>query len=846
MSISRPFGRLFPAAITTLVIANLGFCWLLWFTPNVSFAIPPNQIQLEIGKAYSASLGAGASRLYRPSTDSVASPSASRLALFEEGRTLGPAHSVHADIRQMGGGRFSHWDGALIFSASDGTDPRTNGRVYSIAAPMELKPRLQLLLIGLLTLTDLAFVILFRKDLASFLQRRPALLVVGLPVMIVLLASLTSFGAFGTIVLARDGAPKDGALVLQVLQHTILGCLVSTGIWASGAGIVRLMLQHRHSSLPQVLIPAFPLGLVILAVLLALALVMPGGRMIAFALWIASLAPLVSWRPPRQEITAILRAAICIAPFSVAFGAWLALLWHGPTGTLSGSPSGDLSFYAGRIWSLASQAYPQFDLGYVNAGSTGYFNTLFSALGAALLYLPHFDPFLFLLASGGTCYVLLSALMLHLYVADRAPRSINRFDVLLLTLSVVVAARYPYWVAESIPMVFVPALTISVWWMAERGQHKSTWAAAAMLSALGGSLLSKIVTAAVLVPLGASGIWWRIRTLSRAARLTLFGIAAVFGFYSAAMLMHFVPVFAATATVGPESFRIPRWYFACRDAGAVLMVAAAWIATDWPIALSLSLGIATFISFSFVLQVNFVCVSIVLGLILVSHRPRSTLARTLGLAAFALSLPAVTLADPASASSGIAWIICVGGASLAAVLAASDPIAGKAHLTLRAASVAATTLTVTALGLIGVARGSIIADSGWHLTENEPLTPALREIWSVVRERTPKDALIFTDQVDETEHVLGGWNTYAYSGQRQLYLSSYVTNFELRQNKQKLDEVLATNNAVLEGRRSPHTVATQRTYSAFYAVVAATKRVPPDWRLDFKNNKYALYQIAAP
>jgi hypothetical protein len=142
-----------------------------------------------------------------------------------------------------------------------------------------------------------------------------------------------------------------------------------------------------------------------------------------------------------------------------------------------------------------------------------------------------------------------------------------------------------------------------------------------------------------------------------------------------------------------------------------------------------------------------------------------------------------------------------------------------------------------------VARGSIIADSGWHLTQRAPLTPAVKEIWSTVRERTPKDALVFTDQVDETPDLLGGWNTYAYAGQRQIYLSSYYTNFELRHDRQKLDEVLTINKSVLEGSRSPRNVPTLRNYSSFYAVVTMTKVVPPSWRQIFQNRQYALYDI---
>jgi len=63
--------------------------------------------------------------------DSIDNHRASSLQLFENGNPLGPAHSLHRDIRSEGRGRFSHWHSNLYFSSSDNSDPRTNGRVYS-------------------------------------------------------------------------------------------------------------------------------------------------------------------------------------------------------------------------------------------------------------------------------------------------------------------------------------------------------------------------------------------------------------------------------------------------------------------------------------------------------------------------------------------------------------------------------------------------------------------------------------------------------------------------------------------------------------------------------------------
>lgn len=57
----------------------------------------------------------------------------SNLKLYENGVELPQAHAVHDDIRKLGKGRFSHWGSTVLFSASDNTNPKTNGRVYTYA-----------------------------------------------------------------------------------------------------------------------------------------------------------------------------------------------------------------------------------------------------------------------------------------------------------------------------------------------------------------------------------------------------------------------------------------------------------------------------------------------------------------------------------------------------------------------------------------------------------------------------------------------------------------------------------------------------------------------------------------
>lgn len=65
--------------------------------------------------------------------DSSAYPDRSPLRLMEDGKYLGPPHSLHQRIRQEGLGRYSHWtNNDLFFSTSDNSDPNSNGREYII------------------------------------------------------------------------------------------------------------------------------------------------------------------------------------------------------------------------------------------------------------------------------------------------------------------------------------------------------------------------------------------------------------------------------------------------------------------------------------------------------------------------------------------------------------------------------------------------------------------------------------------------------------------------------------------------------------------------------------------
>lgn len=70
-------------------------------------------------------------------TDTNEEPHRSRLRLIEAGRALGPAHGSHETIRRMGRGSYSFWGNVVYFSSTDGSDPNTVARDYTVAlAPL--------------------------------------------------------------------------------------------------------------------------------------------------------------------------------------------------------------------------------------------------------------------------------------------------------------------------------------------------------------------------------------------------------------------------------------------------------------------------------------------------------------------------------------------------------------------------------------------------------------------------------------------------------------------------------------------------------------------------------------
>ncbi|HMN95813.1 MAG TPA: hypothetical protein PKC43_11980 [Phycisphaerales bacterium] len=169
----RTPGRLKPgphrailATLVALAACALATAYVAIRPPTIERRLASVTIEPHGGRAWRAAVP----RIPWPATfrtDSVNRPRASGLLLFEDGVPLGPAHALHATVAEEGAGRYSHWGAHLIFSTSDGSDPRTNGRIYELAAPMALA-RSAMLGLGLIAAAlAVAIVVIERRGSAG-------------------------------------------------------------------------------------------------------------------------------------------------------------------------------------------------------------------------------------------------------------------------------------------------------------------------------------------------------------------------------------------------------------------------------------------------------------------------------------------------------------------------------------------------------------------------------------------------------------------------------------------------------------------------------------------------------
>lgn len=104
--------------------------------------LDPLQIEHLGGHAFLVELRGQVPRPWQALGDNLFNLHRSDLLLLEDGRLAGRPHTAFDGVRDEGAGAYLHWGRLLIFSTSDGTDPRTNGRGYQLEFTAGIEPRI--------------------------------------------------------------------------------------------------------------------------------------------------------------------------------------------------------------------------------------------------------------------------------------------------------------------------------------------------------------------------------------------------------------------------------------------------------------------------------------------------------------------------------------------------------------------------------------------------------------------------------------------------------------------------------------------------------------------------------
>ena len=645
--------------------------------------------------------------------------------------------------------------------------------------------------------------------------------------------------------LAGENVALGGRLTLSIFGHLLLGMGAAMLVAAMGAGIL-ILFGGRRRALDDVALRAFLPGALAAAVAAVAALALPHGGVVAGALCFAAAAPLAVYRPGTAAVKRLLLPPLLSGPFVLIFGAVLSFTYHGPTVTLSGTPVGDTTIYVGEAETLTQHLAPFFNYAAEGFRLT-YANALPSLMAAPLLRLWWFDPYLFFSA---TLPVLAMATLATLLpavarIADRhsVPRRLTAADVLLIGVLLFGMLRSPSMLIGSPPFVFVfPIAIASVYLSLVAGAPWTSLAVAGI-----GTAVSKVIGFVTLVPLSLFAIASRSSTRPRlAAGLCGLVLAAYAGFN----LLTYLPVFLREGNLGPTSVTyylhyppatlFPWFYLVLRDTGAVLLAVAVTRFSSFGLRAGVWMSVLGFVALPFLFYSALTVAMLTVATAYLARPSASTGVRwTMLVAAVLLSLPQTIGWEGDNWAVSLSW-----GATVVAIVLASvavrpgpgiAPRRSEGGRNGRALALAAMAFLVLLLG--GSAGGMLYAGADAHL-----FTPDMRDIWRVVRERTPPDVLIFTDQTDDTSSRIGGWNDYALAARRQFYLVSWEVT-PLRQDAALRRLWLSRNAAVLAGTLRPSELALSRRYDGAYAVIAAGRPAPPGASLLYANAGYALYKL---
>lgn len=133
--------RWMPYAVVALFVVYLPVA--LWLKANYVSDQPKGEIVIRLMPPFERHGGVAISRDRKlaqisgiADRENVEGDSRSPIVIYEGLTPLGPGHANYRDIRDLGMGRFVHWQHqGIAFSTSDNSDPNTNERHYWAVLP---------------------------------------------------------------------------------------------------------------------------------------------------------------------------------------------------------------------------------------------------------------------------------------------------------------------------------------------------------------------------------------------------------------------------------------------------------------------------------------------------------------------------------------------------------------------------------------------------------------------------------------------------------------------------------------------------------------------------------------
>ena len=237
-------------------------------------------------------------------------------------------------------------------------------------------------------------------------------------------------------------------LTAGLVLHALLGVVLAGVVWAVGLG--------TH---PARRVFAYPVGLLVVVVAAFLTLVTPWLSPVSVVLVVALL---IRARPAFANAVGRVRSPVLWAlPGALALPVALGSHLHGPTAELDSNAYGDMLFYAAKLVSAHESVFPFRDL-LVEGESSAYVEAGTTFLGAALAWLPGFDPILFQTTTMPA--FLLTSVPIGLGLLGRRPGSPDAERWLPVTgLLAATMIAYPTWVTESPPVAATLPLAFSLY-----------------------------------------------------------------------------------------------------------------------------------------------------------------------------------------------------------------------------------------------------------------------------------------------------------------------------------------------------------------------------------------------